>query len=529
MKKICIWGAGWSGLAAALEASESPECQVHLYEATERLGGKACGTVDGKNNIISTHAIRLITEYYHAFADICGRIPIAKNQTLLDRLSPIDAMCFVSVEKGKTHALSRKIDKERWGNFRFLLGVFSTYKLKFKDIRGIRKALKKFRSLTEAQILQMETDKVAMNDFLSEYKLSETAKDFIFVFLGIVVAARPTSMASISMDLMSKLFMSAERPQEFMTESFRNDKVWVVDGPVGDRLIPPFEQELRKRGVHIHLNAPLAALEHAENEQTTAVLANGEAVLADAHIVALNNKVLEKLDLGRKGQPLYNEWSFGAIYPLQELPEELKDKNFKSLYVAIESPWAIAYIIWSRGAEGLWSEEVEFPEGCEYLLEVVSSRMDYKGLSNKNFFECTPEEASKEILNQIGLWPTTIERLYQDIVFCENLTYINTAEEDKLSLYSTPNADGYRWRLYAPIYTASGETPPLAPITEFKHTYLCGEAIQIAYPYVKIPTLELCSETSKAAVQQVFDDLGIKQQVKQDYPERFAVRQSYKK
>jgi hypothetical protein len=58
---------------------------------------------------------------------------------------------------------------------------------------------------------------------------------------------------------------------------------------------------------------------------------------------------------------------------------------------------------------------------------------------------------------------------------------------------------------------------------------LCGEAIQIAYPYVKIPTLELCSETSKAAVQQVFDDLGIEQQVKQDYPERFAVRQAYKK
>lgn len=529
MKKVCIWGAGWSGLTAALEASESQECEVHLYEATNRLGGKACGTVDCKNHIITTHAIRLITEYYHAFADICGRIPIAENQTLLDRLSPIDAMNFVSIEKSKTHVLSRKLDKERWKNFRFLLGVFSAYKLKFKDITGVRKALKKFRTLTEVQILQMETDKVSMQDFLSNYSLSETAKDFIFVFLGIVVAARPTSMASISMDLMSKLFMGAKRPKQFMTESFKNDKVWVVDGPVGDRLIPPFEQELRKRGVHIHLNAPLAGLEHAENEQTTAVLESGERVLADAHIVALNNKVLEKLELGRKGQALYNEWSFGAIYPLKELPAKFKDHNLKSLYVAIESPWAIAYIIWSRGTEGLWSQEVEFPEGCEYLLEVVSSRMDYKGQRNKNFFECTPEEASKEILMQIGLDALAIEGLYKDIIFCENLTYTNTAEEDTLSLYSKPNADGYRWKLYAPIYTASGETPPLAPITEFKHTYLCGEAIQIAYPYVKIPTLELCSETSKAAVQQVFDDLGMEQQVFQEYPERFAVRQAYKK
>ncbi|MFK7797114.1 MAG: FAD-dependent oxidoreductase [Aureispira sp.] len=525
MKKICVWGAGWSGLTAALEASESPECEVHLYEASNRLGGKACGTVDSKNNIITTHAIRLITEYYHAFADICSRIPIKENQTLLERLSPIDAMNFISIEKNKTHVFPRKLDKEKWGKFRFLLGVFSAYKLKFKDLTGVRKALKKFRTLTETQIRQMETDKVSMHDFLSDYNLSKTAKDFIFVFLGIVVAARPTSMASISMDLMSKLFMGAKRPEQFMTDTFKNDKVWVVDGPIGDRLIPPFEQELRKRGVHIHLNAPLAGVKQDENDQTTAVLESGEQVFADAHIIALNNKVLEKLELGRKGKPLYNEWSFGAIYPLKELPTGLKGNDFKSLYVAIESPWAIAYIIWSRGAKGLWSQEVEFPEGCEYLLEVVSSRMDYKGQSNKNFFECTPDEASKEILTQIGLDTTAIEALYKDIVFCENLTYTNTEEEDTLSLYSKPNADGYRWKLYAPIYTASGETPPLAPITEFKHTYLCGEAIQIEYPYTKIPTLELCSETSKAAVQQVFDDLGIEQQVFQEYPERFALRQ----
>ena len=523
MKKICVWGAGWSGLTAALEASESNECEVHLFEAKHHLGGKVCGTVSEKEKI-STHAIRLISEYYPAFADVCSRIPTEENKTLLNRWSPVHFFNFTSTEKNKTHFITRRLNKEKLGSLQLLWAALFTFKLKIKDFFLIGKAIKKFRSFSESDILQLEENKISVATYLEDYNLSENAKEFLFTYLGITVAARPTSMASMSMDLMSKMFIGTHRSKHLMTEDFKNYRSWVIDGPLGDRLIPPFEEELKKRGVHIHLNSPVASFEKDENQNGIAVLKNGEKINADAHIIALNNKALEKLNLGRKGKPLNNEWSVGAIYPIKTIPDEFKDIKSRTVTAVMDSPWAIVFVIWSKN-DGFWSNEVEFPEGYDYFIEIVTSRIDYKGNNNKTFFECNPEEASKEILSQIGLAQQSVETIYKDVVFSENLSYVQNPEDDNLSLFSQKNEDGFCWKLYAPIYTSSGETPPLAPITTFKNTYLCGEAIQIEYPYIKTPTLELCSETSKYAIQKVFDDLKIDQKVYQEYPSRFEKRQ----
>ncbi|GAA4112070.1 hypothetical protein GCM10022393_10250 [Aquimarina addita] len=525
-KKICIWGGGWSGLTAALEASESSDCEVHLYESSTNFGGKVSGTVSEKDKI-STHAIRLISEYYPAFADVCSRIPTVDNKTLLDRWSPIYYFNFSSTSKNKVHKVHRKINKSFIGNIQLLRAALFTFRLRLKDIIKVAKAIKAFRILNEDEIKDLEEKRVSIKEYFEKYNLSDKAKDFLFTYLGITVAARADSMASMGMDLMSKMFIGTHRSNHLQENQYIQFRSWVIDGPLGDRLIPPFIAELQKRNVHLHTNSRLSGFKKTQGDKTIAKLNEHIEVEADAHILALNNKVIENLGFGRTHQPLNNEWSIGVIFPITSIPKSLEKISKKSVTAVMDSEWAIVFVIWCKESDGgLWSNDITFPKEYNYFLEVVASRLDKKGTTDKTFFECNPQDALNEILTQIGIHKNEIPDIISNAKFCDNLEYVNESTEDKFSLYGPKNKEDYRWRLYAPIYTASPETPPLDQTTKCKHIYLCGEAVKTEYSYIKTPTLELTSETAKAVVQNIFDEFSIPQKVNQEYPSRFAKRQS---
>jgi hypothetical protein len=526
--KICIWGGGWSGLTAALEASEPQICEVHLFESSPNFGGKVSGTVAEKHKI-STHAIRLISEYYPAFADICSRVPTENGNTLLDRWSPIHYLNFSATSKNKVHVVHRRINKGRIGDIQLLMAAFVTFKARPMDIFKITKAIRDFRALSEDDIKDLDKSGISVFEYLSNYNLSNDVQDFLFTYLGVTVAARPGSMASMGMDLMSKMFVGTRRSQHLLKKQNKEFRNWVIDGPLGDRLIPPFIEELRKRSVHLHTNSELSGFKRNDEDGSTALLKNGEEIRADAHILALNNKVIEKLGFGRREKPLNNEWSLGVIFPIKSIPKSLEKIPKKSITAVMDSPWAIVFVLWCRKKDGgLWSDDVVFPVEYNYFLEIALSRLEKKGTNQKTFFECNPESAAIEILAQIGVGEAEIPKIVSNVKFCENLEYVNkSVDNDGLSLYGPINSDGYRWKLYAPIYTSSPETPPLDLNTSNSRIYLCGEAVKIDYSYIKTPTLELASETSKAAVQKVFDDLHVGRRVNQEYPLRFAKRQSY--
>lgn len=523
-KKVCIWGGGWSGLTAALELSESNECEVHIYEASDTLGGKILGTVT--KNKISTHAIRLISEYYPAFADVCSRIPVGKNKTLLDRWSPVEFFNFYSSKKNKKHLINRKLNNNFSGNLQLLKAALFTFELRIYDIFLIFKAIKKFRSFNEEKIQQLEEEKITVEEYLKTYKLSTKSKEFLFTYLGITVAARPNSTATMSLDLMSKMFIGVYRSHHLTKETHKNYKSWVIDGPLGDRLLPPFLKELEKRSVYLHTNTILSSFNTSDKQNPIALLNTGEKISADAHILALNNKVIEQLDFGREKLPLKNEWSVGGIVPLKSVPKALQQINYKTVTAVMDSAWAIVYVIWAKKSKGgFWSNNIEFPEETNYFLEIVTSRLDNKSTNDKTFFECNPKEASSEILQQIGVDKHLISDLASKFTFSDCLSYTNNTLKDKFSLYGPTNSDGFSWKLYAPIYTSSPETLPLTIHTKIPSIFLCGEAVAGTYPYIKTPTLELTSETAKEAVQITFNYLKINQKVNQEYPERFFKRQ----
>ena len=370
----------------------------------------------------------------------------------------------------------------------------------------------------------MEKQGTNVSEYLGEGKLTPAAAEFLFTYLGITVAARPTSMASMSMDLMSKMFVGVQRSKHLEKDPYKSFRSWVVDGPMGDRLIPPFVKLLKSRQVHMHTNSPLAKLESCNDEKNAiAYLENGEAIEADAHILALNNKVIETLGFGRPGKALENEWSIGMSLPLKVVPDRLKQLNPKSITASMDAPWGIVSVIWYLKKDGgLWSDEVDFSGIANQHMEIVASRLEDKGINGKTFFECTPQEAAQDILIQIGIEKEWVEKLAPKMRFSENLKYVKEVPLNGPYLYGPINPDGHAWRLYAPIYTASENSPPLDILTKIPRVYLCGEAVRAPYPYIKTPTLELTTETTKAAVQKISDALDLGLNVNQDYPPRFA-------
>ena len=79
--------------------------------------------------------------------------------------------------------------------------------------------------------------------------------------------------------------------------------------------------------------------------------------------MALNNKVIEKLGLGRPGKLLENEWSIGMSLPMEEVPPSLRKLEHKSITATMDAPWGVVFVIWYLGKDGgLWSDDVDFSD-----------------------------------------------------------------------------------------------------------------------------------------------------------------------
>lgn len=244
----------------------------------------------------------------------------------MDRLSMIEFFYFRSELKGKHfYKITRNTNENLKGAFQIFRWAIKVYKLSFLDLFRIGLALRSFNKLDKKGLEVLNNKRII--DHLSDHKLSKEAIDFILNLTGITVAARPNSSARMGMDLLYKMFIGVKRSSLIEKQEYKEAKNWIIDGPMEERLIPPFIAELKKRGVDLNLNSPLKEIIHNKNNgQGLAVMANGEVIEADAYIIALNNKVMDDVGVGKKDKngatiPLKNEWSSGAIVPLKKVPK----------------------------------------------------------------------------------------------------------------------------------------------------------------------------------------------------------------
>ena len=102
-KKIAIFGGGVGGLSAAMEVAAHPGFEVHVYEASTGLGGKArsqleksTGT-DGRGDLPGEHGFRFFPAFYQNVIDTIRRIPAGAGRTVADNLVRADEMAMAEV------------------------------------------------------------------------------------------------------------------------------------------------------------------------------------------------------------------------------------------------------------------------------------------------------------------------------------------------------------------------------------------------------------------------------------------------
>jgi len=529
-RKIIIVGGGWSGLCAALEASKDPKNEVHLYEADpSRLGGKVSGDVSNPKHP-NTHAIRLISEYYPVFFEVLNSIPTLENpnNTLLTRLSPVEDFYFrTSGRDGQIRRMPRQQDQKKHSAIALLKAAGDNGVGKTQILKTLF-AVMTFQHKSKEEKEEMQH--IPIKEYLKNQGLNNKTVDFLMNFMGITVAAKESSSALMGMDLLSKMFLGIERVEAIRQHRYLNDRNWIIDGPMQERLIPSFTAHLENQGVHIHLGQRLVSIEQQEEpeQQTTAIFQDTDQNLievnGDAFVLGLNIKTLERLGFGRKDsngntQSLDTEWSSGMIAPLEEIPEFYSTLNHRSAIATIDSPWGIVSMIMSHKSDnGMWDDAVEFPEKTVGFLEVVISQFNNKGSNGKTFLECTPQEAKEEILRQIGFTnESEIQALSEKLELGDNLSYVDQNEVSEWlsqeAKIGPTNEDGKCWVLKAPIYPASAQTPPLDIDTHIPNVFIIGEACKHEGQQIQTPTLELVTENAQEAIRRVRKHLRSNQRV----------------
>ena len=519
-KKVHIWGGGMSGMTVALELSHPSAREearkngiyldITLHEKDNELGGKLIEK-SGKAEL-STHALRVFTGQYHECLRIWSEIPTEEGD-LVDRMSAFDSAYFTT-QSGKVNVVSRKRNR-KWRSRFQLFRTARMYGVPLSDFPKIRSVLRRYKTLSaeERELLK----KLTAEHYLLQFGISTKGMCFLTNYIGVVVAATKHTSAGSALDLMSKMFVGEKiSPIAESRPAIANAATFTVDGPVGQRLVPPMERELRRRGVRICYNEALSRL-HIDSSTPRHVLANvsgQSAIEADVHVLALHNTVTHRmLKPVVELPPLQNEGSAGIVIPLTTLPKPFSERSFRSATVALDSPWALAASLMVPHSEGgLYHDDVDFPEGHVALLQIVASHFDGKSSMGKTLWECTPNEVITEMLKQLKIEERQYPEMVAKAVFSRYLHYVPKSESvlytQKGHLVGPVNSEGCCWVLENAIYNPKPDSPTRA--TSFAHIdnlFLCGEGCSNSFPGFQVPTLEQVAGIAVEVSEQVLSQL----------------------
>lgn len=366
MTKVAIFGGGIGGMSAAHELMERGY-EVHLYEATGVLGGKAAsqpleGTATGSRlPLPGEHGFRFYPGFYTHLTHTMSRIdtdpqapdkPDGTRPSVLDRLVPSAEAGIAANDNSPIHVFSRKPVSSPQDIVNTVTTAFGAMDVDESDVaRFAWQVLVYLTSCKERR--EQEYTQMSWWEFLEADEMSPQMQGYVRAIPRTMVAMDPQRGAAKTIgDISMQLLL------DFGQRGVQNDRT--MDGPTSERWIDPWEAHLRRGGVVIHKNSPVVKLSMQDGRIGSATLRGGEVVQADYYVCAVPLGVMHRLitDEIAAAEPnlrLFREidphwmtaWMVGAQYWIKEDRPIVEGHMFFP-----DSEWAITAIsqaqFWER-------------------------------------------------------------------------------------------------------------------------------------------------------------------------------------
>jgi len=516
MTKIAILGGGVAGLTCAHELAElGLGFEIHVYEATDAIGGKArsqfiAGTgKDGRRELPGEHGFRFFPAWYAHIPQTMRRIPMPGGGTVADNLRGCGEFGLADADEVSVIPMPRQ-RPETPGDYLRIIETTNDFmaqaNLRNNDIA--RFSLKMLRFLlTCEERRRAELERISFYDYVEGDRYSERFRRYVnSTRFMVAMDARKGSACTVGGKVI-QLFLDFRRP------AGANDRV--LDGPTSLRWLEPWERHLRSLGVHIHLHRPVEGLQFDEKtRRITGARLQGEAepIEADYFILAapvervqglIDDKLAaadESLATLRRAEQM-TSWMVGAQYFLR------KDVQLCKGHVAYpDSSWALSSIsqasFWNAGKPE--AEHFHNVYGDGTIAGVLSVDIsDWFAASDKTG-KCAADCANaSEVLDEV--WRQLKEgangRSSSDILLRdEDVVYRHLDENVTFGSAGTKN----RWPLLVHP-PGSWYSRPHAVLAGIENMFLAGDYVQTT---TDLASMEGANESARFAVNGLLEKCG---------------------
>ncbi len=395
MTDVAVVGGGIGGLTAAQELAERG-LEVSVYEANDRFGGKARSMPvgDGPAPLHGEHGFRFFPAFYRHVLETMARIPDGDG-TVADHLVTTDETLIADPAGQDRFASTSQPDSVRaW--LESLRPAFAE-DLPRRDVRFLLERLLYVLTACDER-RDNDLDEISWWEFIDADNRSPEFRDRLGYAVQALVALRPQVGSARTVGTIYLQLLLGQLDPTRPTEQ-------ILDAPTSLAWIDPWVGYLEGFGVDLHADSPVTEIGFDGDRVTGVTLADGEAVEAEAVVLAVPVDVAPSFvtpELAREAPALDRidrldtAWMNGIQFYLSE---DVQLSRGHQVYA--EAPWALTSI----SQRQFWRDydvEGRGDDAVVGVLSVIASDWDTPGIRHqKPARACTREEIAEEIWAQL--------------------------------------------------------------------------------------------------------------------------------